>query len=431
MMFEDANPEEIERIREDGLYGVEFDDELYTLAVANMIIRKDGKSNIEHGDCFKPEIVRKLKSKNINIGLINPPYSQDDVVELEFVEHLLDILAVGGTGVVVVPMSCAIGTKFKDVRKRLFQKHTLDAVFSMPDDIFYPTGTNVCVMVWKAHCPHDSTRETYFGYCKDDGFVKRKKLGRIDAHGKWKHIEERWLKLYQNRDVEDGLSARHCIEDSDEWLCEAYMKTDYAKLSTFEFQQTINNHLAHLICHQITTLEPQFEQRVEQFNLDVASWREFKVSDLFDVKYGINLELINCECQRDWEDGMTVNFVARTENDNGVVARVGIIPGKEPQPAGLLTCAGGGSVLSTFVQRRDFYSGRDLYLLIPKYDMSLYSKLFCCTVIEANKYRFSYGRQANKTLPNLELKLPVRSDGIPDFCFMERYIQSLPYSDRV
>lgn len=153
MMFRDANPEEVERIREDGLYGVEFDDELYTLAVANMIIRKDGKSNIEHGDCFKPEIVRKLKSKNINIGLINPPYSQDDVVELEFVEHLLDILAVGGTGVVVVPMSCAIGTKFKDVRKRLFQKHTLDAVFSMPDDIFYPTGTNVCVMVWKAHCP--------------------------------------------------------------------------------------------------------------------------------------------------------------------------------------------------------------------------------------------------------------------------------------
>lgn len=247
MMFRDANPEEVERIREDGLYGVEFDDELYTLAVANMIIRKDGKSNIEHGDCFKPEIVRKLKSKNINIGLINPPYSQDDVVELEFVEHLLDILAVGGTGVVVVPMSCAIGTKFKDVRKRLFQKHTLDAVFSMPDDIFYPTGTNVCVMVWKAHCPHDSNRETFFGYCKDDGFVKRKKLGRVDAYDKWSTIEERWLNLYRYKDVEDGLSARHKVTDEDEWLCEAYMKTDYSKLGQDDFQQTVNDYLAYLI----------------------------------------------------------------------------------------------------------------------------------------------------------------------------------------
>lgn len=73
-------------------------------------------------------------------------------MELEFVGHLLDILTVGGTGVV-----------------------------SMPDDIFYPSGTNVCVMAWEAHMPHDITRETFFGYGKDDGFVKRKKLGRIDA----------------------------------------------------------------------------------------------------------------------------------------------------------------------------------------------------------------------------------------------------------
>lgn len=247
MMFSEANSEEFERIREEGLYGVEFDDELYTLAVANMIIRKDGKSNIEHGDCFKKEIVRKLKSKQINIGLINPPYSQDDVVELEFVEHLLDILAVDGTGVVVVPMSCAIGTKFKSVRKRLFQKHTLDAVFSMPDDIFYPTGTNVCVMVWRAHRPHDSMRETFFGYCKDDGFVKRKKLGRIDAYGRWAGIQARWLSLYRNRDVEDGLSARHCVTDTDEWLCEAYMKTDYSQLDQRDFQRTLNDYLAYLI----------------------------------------------------------------------------------------------------------------------------------------------------------------------------------------
>ena len=247
MMFKDANPEEVECIRQDGLYGVEFDDELYTLAVANMIIRKDGKSNIYFGDCFDSRIVRDLKTKNINIGLINPPYSQDDVVELEFAEHLLDILAVDGTGVVVVPMSCAIGTKFKEVRKRLFEKHTLKAVFSMPDDIFYPTGTNVCVMVWTAHRPHDSSIETFFGYCKDDGFVKRKKLGRIDAKERWETIEAQWLSLYRNRDVEDGLSARHCVTDTDEWLCEAYMKTDYSKLGQADFQQTVNDYLAYLV----------------------------------------------------------------------------------------------------------------------------------------------------------------------------------------
>lgn len=246
-MFKEANPDEVVNIRENGLYGVEFDDGLYTLAIANMIIRKDGKSNIFKGDCFNKGITEELKGKNINIGLINPPYSQKDVVELEFVEHLLDILTIGGIGVVVVPMSCAIGTKYKDIRERLMKKNTLKAVFSMPDDIFYPTGTNVCVMVWEAHTPHDSTQETFFGYCKDDGFVKRKKLGRIDALGKWESIEKEWLRLYRNRDVVDGLSARHCVDYKDEWLCEAYMQTDYTKLTQEDFQRTINDYLAYLI----------------------------------------------------------------------------------------------------------------------------------------------------------------------------------------
>lgn len=246
-MFQGANTDEIENIRKNGLYGVEFDDGLYTLAIANMIIRKDGKSNILKGDCFNKEITEELKGKNINVGLINPPYSQKDVAELEFVEHLLDILTVGGIGVVVVPMSCAIGTKYKDIRERLMKKNTLKAVFSMPDDIFYPTGTNVCVMVWEAHTPHDSARETFFGYCKEDGFVKRKKVGRIDALGKWESIEKEWLRLYRNRDVVDGLSARHCVNYEDEWLCEAYMQTDYTKLTQEDFQATLNDYLAYLV----------------------------------------------------------------------------------------------------------------------------------------------------------------------------------------
>ena len=248
-MFKNANPIEIEQIRKERLYGVEQDDGLYTLAITNMIVRQDGKSNIYKDNCFNSYVVKELKALNINIGLINPPYSlkgKKSKVELEFVEQLLEILTVKGIGVVVVPMSCAIGTKFKDVRERLFKKHTLSAVFSMPDDIFYPMGTNTCVMVWQAHAPHDSTRETFFGYCKNDGFVKRKKLGRIDG-GSWEKTKEEWLKLYRNKDVMDGLSARKCVTYEDEWLCEAYMRTDYTKITQKEFEQTVRDYLAYLV----------------------------------------------------------------------------------------------------------------------------------------------------------------------------------------
>lgn len=247
-MFKGANQEEIENIRKNGLYGIEFDPDLYTLAIANMIIRKDGKSNIYYGDCFDQKLFKMIKDKNCNIGLINPPYSQKDKCELEFAEQLLKVLTNGGKAAVVVPMSCAIGTKFKEVRERLFKENSLLAVFSMPDDIFYPTGTNVCVMIWEAHKPHTENQMTYFGYCKDDGFVKRKKLGRVEkVEGIWKEIETRWLENYRDKKVIDGESAYRHVNWDDEWLCEAYMKTDYSKLTQEDFEKTIRSFLAYKI----------------------------------------------------------------------------------------------------------------------------------------------------------------------------------------
>ena len=168
----------------------------------------------------------------------------------------------------------------------------------------------------------------------------------------------------------------------------------------------------------------------ESHTLNVELWKPFKVNELFEVKYGINMELNTCIEAEDG-DPDAINFVARTESNNGVSARVKPVEGKVPQPAGLITCAGGGSVLSTFLQEEPFYSGRDLYLLIPLQPMSKLAKLFCITVLKANKYRYSYGRQANITLPYLELMLPATAKGEPDFDFMENYMRSLPYGDRI
>ena len=161
--------------------------------------------------------------------------------------------------------------------------------------------------------------------------------------------------------------------------------------------------------------------------LDERDYADFKVSDLFTVKYGVNIELNACdECGPCDEDG--VNFVARTAENNGVSSRVSAIDGIIPQNAGLISVAGGGSsVLSAFLQTEPFYSGRDLYTLEAKDKISDEAKLFAITVIEQNRYRYSFGRQANKTLPDLELKLPVISDGTPDWQFMEEYIKSLNY----
>lgn len=161
-----------------------------------------------------------------------------------------------------------------------------------------------------------------------------------------------------------------------------------------------------------------------------VNYKEFDVIDLFDVQYGVNLELNNCE-ETTPDNIDAVNFVSRSRENNGVTAYIKKLNGIEPQKAGLITVAGGGSsVLSTFVQNKPFYSGRDLYLLIPKEDISIKSKLYISTIIMANKYKYSFGRQANKTLAQIKIMLPAKN-GSPDYSYIDNYMKNLPYSDKL
>ena len=127
-----------------------------------------------------------------------------------------------------------------------------------------------------------------------------------------------------------------------------------------------------------------------------------KLSDLFDPKYGVNLELINLD-QCHSTEKEAIPFVSRTEKNNGVAAFVYAIPTVDPNPAHTLSVAVSGTVLSTFYQPKPYYSGRDLYVLIPKKDFSPIEMLFYAKYISHNKYRYNYGRQANKTLRDILL----------------------------
>lgn len=123
-----------------------------------------------------------------------------------------------------------------------------------------------------------------------------------------------------------------------------------------------------------------------------------KLSKIFNCWYGVNLELINCE-----EDNTGIPFVSRTSCNNGVVARVSPIKGITPNPKHTLSLAGGGSVLSCFYQDEPYYSGRDLFVLSPIDDMSKEEMILYSYIISTNKYKYNYGRQANKTFQDLIL----------------------------
>lgn len=131
------------------------------------------------------------------------------------------------------------------------------------------------------------------------------------------------------------------------------------------------------------------------------------VKELFDVRYGVDLEL---NALNQVPNG--INFVARTSKNNGVSAIVKPLPWIKPNPAGSISVAAGGSVMESFLQNKPYYSGRDLFCLIPRTEMSDAVKLYYCMCLRRNKFRYSYGRQANETLKDLQI--PVLEE-VPDY----------------
>lgn len=123
-----------------------------------------------------------------------------------------------------------------------------------------------------------------------------------------------------------------------------------------------------------------------------------RLIDLFDVWYGVNLEVVNSEVVKHG-----IPFVSRKSVDNGVVCEIKRIDGLQPNPKNTISIAVSGSVLSTFYHEYEYYSGRDVYVAKPKIPMDKQTLLFYCYAIEQNKYRYNYGRGANKTFKDLML----------------------------
>lgn len=126
-----------------------------------------------------------------------------------------------------------------------------------------------------------------------------------------------------------------------------------------------------------------------------------KLSQLFDVFYGSNVNLSDI----DFHDNLNNNipYVSRTEKNNGVSSFVPFQKNVKINPKHTLSVALGGSVLETFYQPVDYYSGRDLAYLKPLIPMTKEEMIFYAICIRSNKIKYSYGRQANRTLKDLEL----------------------------
>jgi len=430
-MVKDAkdNIEKIKRIKEKQVIGVEFQAHIFALACSNMYIHQDGKANIIPGDCFDKKIIEDVKKYKPTVGFLNPPYRVDkkrDTEELEFVLNNLEVLQPGGTCIAIVPMQCALAQKGKkyELKKQLLQKHTLEAVLSMPDELFFDSdiGVVTCVMIFTAHKPHPPNKETYFGYYKDDGFVKQKIKGRIDAFDKWESIKAEWVSSFINRKAKPGFSVNKIVTANDGWCAEAYMETDYEKLEDSTFEETILNYASFLFQNKLIFEASKKSLIKNKISLNINSWKYYKLIDLFDIKGSKTTPLLDLE---EYGPGK-YPYVTTKATDNGVRGFYNYYT----EEGNVLTVDSAVLGYCSY-QPMPFSASDHVEKLLPKFNMNKYVALFISTVINAEQYRYNYGRKCSQErLQKLQIKLPSKN-GVPDFEFMENYIKSLPYSSSI
>lgn len=263
-MLEDASGDISKEadIKKKQLLGIEFDDEIYTLLISNMIIHRDGRTNITLGDCFKQDAGRVRQSYHPTVGLLNPPYKNKGkgTEELLFVLNNLSMLERGGRCVAIMPISCVNDVKGASyvLKRKILENNTLEAVLSLPEELFVNSKVNTvtCAVVITAGIPHPENKKTWFGYCRNDGFVKKKNVGRVDAFHVWDDIKKFWVTSFINREVINEFSVMQKVTADMEWCAEAYLQADYGKLTIGDFEETVKNYiLFNLKCNEAPNVE--------------------------------------------------------------------------------------------------------------------------------------------------------------------------------
>jgi type I restriction-modification system DNA methylase subunit len=272
-----SSKKEFDNFKDFGLYGVEQQDPVVSLALVNMIFRGDGKNNIIEGDCF----AKWLNTKNQN-GVIsaeylpedtpdrippitkvmmNPPFpkKKTDNKEYLFIEHALKQMQNEGILFSVLPYSCLIKRGgYLKWRDRLLRENTLLSVITFPEDLFYPVGVHTVGIFIKKGVPHTKDQKVLWIRALNDGRWKKKgkRLENTRAKNDFPIIEQPLRQFIKNQDTEiKSIPAFQKIcplnsEDKDkEFVPEAYL--DDPAFSDDEILESIEQLIRENIAYHI------------------------------------------------------------------------------------------------------------------------------------------------------------------------------------
>lgn len=181
--------------------------------------------------------------------------------------------------------------------------------------------------------------------------------------------------------------------------------------------------------------------------LDIENWKEFRFGHLIQKPY--KAKAFNKEELDEISDvNSGIRYITRTGDNNGceLIVNTENIPGQFVEKGNAISI--GDTTATCFYQAEDFIAGDHMVVVRADW-LNKLRGIFIVSILQNEQYKYSYGRAfLMDRISDTVMKLPVvyNADGtpfidgdkryseegyVPDWQFMEDYIKSLPYGDRL
>lgn len=390
-------------IRE-ALYGFDTNPTVWALASLNMFFRGDGKSHIENSSCFDKKNAKKIAG-HFTKALLNPPFSQDEEPERDFIDAAMKALNKQGILAVVVKSGIFADEDNADWRKQFLASNSVLGMISLPNDLFYPTAVDTTIMIAAPRAQRASD-DVFMAKIWNDGYRKLKGK-RVEAPGsQLDEVLQEFRKFRQGLPVSSDLvtviKAADIMAEGAEFCPEEYLPQPvFPQQEQLRYQEEITKSLlTTAIC---------LEDIAGEVLVDFPVWKKLppmpygkteSIETFFDVTIG------KSRGESSYNSG-SCPYISSGDPQNSVVRLVNDVAGEVfPNGAITVTCFG-----KAYVQPWRFMArgngGSSVRVLTPRYSMTFSELAWFAAQINMQRWRFFYGRMAIlKRLKKIRLTAP-------------------------
>ncbi|MBP5771040.1 MAG: N-6 DNA methylase [Bacteroidaceae bacterium] len=390
-------------IRE-SIYGFDTNPTVWALSCLNMFFRGDGKSHIENVSSLLEES-RSSVANSFHKAFLNPPFHQEGEPERDFIDASMDALIQGGLFAGVIYAGVFADKENSEWRAEFMRRHTLLAMISLPDELFYPNASAITtIMIAKAHVPQPVGSKIFMGRLDNDGFVKLKGK-RVSCPGsKIPELKKCFAEFMRGQSISSDFFVTvddETLRKGMEFSPQAFLPQPAMTLQEVKRQ----NSITLMSLFQTVASFPDITDALNEHFADTKKEKRVPLgktqalSTFFDVETGKSSGL------KTYSEGISP-YVSSGDGTNGVVGMVSC-----PTAELCQGCISVSAFGTAYLQPWNYYArgngGSSVRVLVPKYKMSVRELFWFIAQINSQRWRFTYARQAIKSrLLNLQISSP-------------------------